>query len=107
MNTARIRQLNDAFRQSFTGGQVYLTSGINALEESQKAQVLEAVRTFRNFDEGNDPHHEHDFGAIEVQDTRVFFKIDYYDADMRHLSEDAADPKCTKRVMTIMLAEEY
>ena len=37
----------------------------------------------------------------------IFFKIDYYDADLLNLSPDPANPALTCRVMTIMLAEEY
>jgi Protein of unknown function (DUF3768) len=105
--TARIRELNDAFRRSFMGGRVVMTSGIDALPDGEKAQVLNAVRTFTDFDEGNDPHGEHDFGAIEIGAHRVFFKIDYYDVDMRFGSDDPSDPSRTTRVMTIMLASEY
>ena len=35
------------------------------------------------------------------------FKIDYYDAGMRGHSPDAAESTLTRRVLTIMLAEEY
>jgi hypothetical protein len=37
----------------------------------------------------------------------IFFKIDYYDETLSVHSPDAADPAVTKRVITIMLAEEY
>ena len=103
----RIRALNDAFRQSFNGGQVYLTSGVAALEPTAKARLLEAVRTFTDFDEGNDPHGEHDFANIEVDGENYFFKIDYYDIDIRYLADDPSDPQHTRRVMTIMCAAEY
>jgi DNA-directed RNA polymerase subunit RPC12/RpoP len=103
----RIKVLNDNFRRTFTGGQVYLTTGVAALEARKKAQVLEAVRKFSLFDEGNDPHGEHDFASIEVDGENYFFKIDYYDTDIRYLSDDPSDPSCTKRIMTIMLASEY
>ena len=104
---ARIRQLNDTFRNRFNGGQVYLTSGIAAFDPTLKAQVLEAVRTFKAFDQGNDPHGEHDFGAMDVSGQRVLFKIDYYDFDLRYLSDDPSDPSKTRRIMTIMLVDEY
>jgi hypothetical protein len=55
----------------------------------------------------NDPHEEHDFGAFEVEGHKIFFKIDYYDATLTCHSPDASDPAVTKRVITIMLAEEY
>src|SRR5712691_10970575 len=103
----RIRKLNDAFRNSFSGGQVYLSSGVAALDPPAKAKLLEAVRTFTDFDEGNDPHGEHDFASIEVDGANYFFKIDYYDTDIRYLSDDPSDPAITRRVMTIMLASEY
>jgi Protein of unknown function (DUF3768) len=59
------------------------------------------------FIEDNDPHGEHDFGSFEIEGRKLFFKIDYYDKDMRFGSEDPSDPSKTARVLTLMLAEEY
>jgi hypothetical protein len=55
----------------------------------------------------NDPYGEHDFGALTVEDRKIFFKIDYYDRALAGGSPDPADPRVTTRVLTIMLAEEY
>lgn len=104
---ARIRELNDAFRMTFTGGRVMLTAGVNALDELDKAAVLEKVRTFAAFDNGNDPHREHDFVSIEHGGEKYFAKLDYYALDLASGSEDPADPAQTVRVMTIMRADEY
>ena len=65
------------------------------------------MRAFDTFTSDNDPYGEHDFGTIEWRGTRLFWKIDCYDPDMRFGSSDPADPSVTARVLTIMLAEEY
>ena len=102
-----IRTLNDKFRQTLTGGTVLFTAGLMALGDGTQARVLAAVQAFDAFDEGNDPWAEHDFGALEIDDERMIFKIDYYDLTRAMHSEDPADPTKTERVMTIMLAIEY
>jgi Protein of unknown function (DUF3768) len=106
-NVRRIREFNDAFRTTFTGGLVVVTSGVDGLPADIKARVLHRVRTFREFTDDNDPHREHDFCAFFVAGNRYFGKIDYYDRDMRFGSEDPADPEKTTRVLTIMRADEY
>jgi hypothetical protein len=104
---ARVRDLNDAFRKTFAGGRVLMTAGVNALPETDKATVLEKVRTFDNFNRDNDPHGEHDFVDIEHAGETYFGKLDYYAPDMDGGSEDPADPTKTVRVLTIMRADEY
>jgi hypothetical protein len=105
--TARIRRLNDVLRTTFTGGKVVMTDGVAALRENDLAQLLANVRSFDEFTNDNDPHGEHDFGAIEDDGVRYFWKIDTYDRDMSAHSPDPTDPRVTTRVLTIMLAEEY
>jgi hypothetical protein len=104
---ARIRQLNDAFRRTFSGGRVTLTSGVDALPVLMKARALQLVRVFDYFNEDNDPHGEHDFGSFELANFTFFWKIDYYDRACQFGSEDPANPVKTTRVLTIMLAREY
>jgi hypothetical protein len=103
----RIRQLNDSFRKSFIGGQVFFTEGVRALGPDFESACIEKVQKHRRFPEGNDPYGEHDFGSFEVQHRKCFWKIDYYDAQMKWGSEDPSDPAQTTRVLTILLAEEY
>ena len=107
MSAERIRELNDRFRTTMTGGRMLMTAGVNALPSDVKAMVIRRVATFSEFTADNDPHEEHDFGNFELAGRKFFFKIDYFDANMEFGSEDPADPAKTTRVLTIMLAEEY
>lgn len=103
----RIRELNDIFRQTFNGGRVMLTREVNDLEAASKAKLLAEVRSFKRFDRSNDPHGEHDFGAIDQDGARFFWKIDYYDLAMNQGSVDPANAEATMRVLTIMHSNEY
>ena len=102
-----IRRLNDELRCSQTGGQVMLTAGLVAVFEKNLAAVVQRVVAFNDFTEDNDPYGEHDFGSFEFDGQTINWKIDYYALDMQHGSEDPANAAITKRVLTILLAEEY
>ncbi|MQW86003.1 DUF3768 domain-containing protein [Sinorhizobium saheli] len=104
---ARIRTLNDVLRTTWLTGKVLMTEGIRNLPDQTRSRVAEAIQSFDTFTPDNDPHGEHDFGAVTVAGHKVFWKIDYYAPDMVHGSEDPANPEVTMRVLTIMLAEEY
>jgi hypothetical protein len=106
--TAKIRELNDAFRTAFPGqGGVFVTAGIAALPPDEQAEIMRRVHAFVAFTPDNDPHGEHDFGSFEHAGKTIFWKIDCYDRDLNFGSPDAADPNVTTRVLTILLAEEY
>lgn len=102
-----IAALNDRLRQTFTGGRVMTTSGVNELSDNTRARLFAAVQSFNNFDPGNDPYGEHDFGKLVIGGQDFFWKIDYYDHTLNSGSENPADPGITTRVLTIMLAREY
>ena len=106
-HTTKVRTLNDAFRRTLTGGALVVTAGVVALGAKLQQRVISAVRTFDCFDHDNDSWGEHDFGSLDVDGTRVFFKFDYYDLQRAMHSPNPADPAVTERVLTIMLAEEY
>ena len=103
----RIRTLNDDFRRTFVGGLVVITAGVEALPADERKSLLAKVRAFDAFSEDNDPHREHDFGAVDEGGVRYFWKIDYYDRATEFGSPDPADPAVTTRVLTIMRADEY
>lgn len=86
---------------------VLMTAGVRALPPEDQLAIWAAVRDFRAFDTGNDPHGEHDFGSLSHDGHTIFFKIEYYDLALEAGSGDPADPSRTCRVLTLMLAEEY
>lgn len=103
----KIAILNDAFRSTFLSGTICVTAGLHLIGNEFVKAALLAVREFDAFNEDNDPHQEHDFGSLTVQDRKLFWKIDYYDPSMVNGSEDPANAQITRRVLTVMLAEEY
>ena len=120
----RIARLNDLARRAMgVACTAVATVGFRSLPEADQSCVRELIETFDVFDEDNDPHGERDFGTIyqladgrwtterprlrEDERERVFWKLDYYDREMRSASDDAANPAVTRRVLTIMLSDEY
>ena len=122
--TVRIARLNDHARRAMgLACTAVATAGFRSLSEDNQSCVRELIETYDAFTEDNDPHGERDFGTIyqrvcgswtterprsqEDERERVFWKLDYYNRDMRFASENAADPAQTRRVLTIMLSDEY
>jgi len=107
--TDRIRALNDDLRQNISRGRGHalMTAGIAALGAEAVARIVKTIEVYDDFCHANDPHQEHDFGSFEADGHTIFFKIDYFDKDLKYHSPDPADPTVTARVITIMLAEEY
>jgi hypothetical protein len=107
--TKQIAALNDQLRCTFDRrlGIVQATASVSA--SPHRECVFDAVKQydFATADPGNDPYLERDFGAVTVRGQKYFFKIDYYDANLEYGSEDPSDPNKTRRVLTIMRAEEY
>ena len=121
---AHIARLNDLARRAMgVACTAVATVGFRSLPEADQSSLRELVETFDAFDEDNDPHGERDFGAVyqltdgrwtterprarDDERERVFWKLDYFDRDLRFGSEDAANPAITRRVLTIMLSDEY
>ncbi len=107
-SSGQIAKLNDAIRAAgpFSGGWM-LTDGILAQGPAFITRAIARVCAFNAFTPDNDPHGEHDFGAFSLEGQRLFWKIDYYDRALESGSSDPADAECTRRILTLMLAEEY
>ena len=116
-----IGRLNDLARMAMgLACTAVATPGFRALPQKDQSRVRELIETFDAFTPDNDPNGERDYGAIyQASDGRwttarpnraretVFWKIDYFDRELKWWSEDPANPAITRRLLTIMLAEEY
>ena len=66
------------------------------------------IARHETFGPEDDPEGRHDFGAVDVQGERVWFKIDLYaDEAMEWGSERPEDPALTYRVLTVMLPSDW
>lgn len=102
-----IKELNDQFRSNLLKNGLNLTQSVSSLEKDKLIELIKLVEDFNDFTEDNDPYEEHDFGSIEFKGTTYFWKFDYYDLNLEGGSEDPSDPNITKRVLTLMEADEY
>ena len=98
----KIAEQNDRFRGMALD--VVITSGVRDTLPDL-VELLRAVEQFDSFTEDNDPYGEHDFGSLVWYGEKVFWKIDYYDRELKY-GRDPLEPDC-RRVMTVMLASEY
>ncbi len=119
--TEQIARLNDRARQAMgLACRAVATEGFRALPSAEQSAVRELIETYDAFTPDKNPHAERDFGAIfQASDgswttarpkeatRKAFWKIDYYDPSLQWGSEDPTNPAVTRRVLTIMLAEEY
>ncbi len=107
--TKKIATLNDELRTTFSmsKGRVVTTPGVGNLPIEDQIKIYSLVKSFDGFSPENDPYGERDFGKVEHNGQKVFWKIDYYDRNQQCHSGDAADPDKTVRVLTVMMAHEY
>jgi hypothetical protein len=106
--TTKVAGLNDRFRKGDrTLGKHTASVLVNALTSEQQQELTRRVRVFNDFNEGNDVYGEHDFGSVEMDGEKYFWKIDYFDSEFEYGSEDPSDPALTQRLLTIMHSSEY
>lgn len=122
VRTKQIRELNDKFRTEISEtGRAVFTQAIANLGWVDTQIILNRIILFGTdtpihpndvFTDNNDPHGEHDFGSFEHWSResgfiRIFWKIDYYDENYQYGSENPMNEKETRRVLTIMRADEH
>ena len=113
---AIIAAQNDAFRKSIMffndtedtpKGQFVMTSGVSAMGPDARLSATRQVAAFAAFTPDNDPYGWHEFGAVEVFGTTIWFKVDLYDVNYEMGSDAPTDPEQTRRVLTLLLPSEY
>ena len=115
-----IAEQNDAFRRALgfaalwrgqhLKGRTVATPGFLAIPERTQAALMNAVITFTDWTEDNDPYEDHSFGRVEAHGTAIFWKIDLYDTDYTFgatMPECATDPEQVRRVLTLYLPSEH
>ena len=95
-----IAQRNDAFRKGET---MSVSQGVFNLHDV--LGLIRAVRDYTDFSEDNDPYGEHDFGSLDWEGHKIFWKIDYYDPAFEGWADPLSDE--VERVLTVYLAEEH
>ena len=111
----RIAEQNDWFRKKYAEdgvsatehGKHIMTRGCFTLPMEKQLELIKLVQGFDKFTEDNDPYGQHDFGSVDMDDTKYFWKIDYYDTEYKYGSPAANDPSVTRRILTIMRSDEY
>ena len=112
MNIDKVAKLNDFLRGYILTAtpvkdKIVITEGVSKLDKQIQKKVFQKVKNYKDFDEDNNRFGERDFGAFGVNCMDFFWKISYYDNNMKYHSEDKSDPEKTTRVLTIMRSEEW
>lgn len=116
---ASIAAQNDHFRALIPAptryGRFLITPGLNELADAGARggapgaldrALFDQIRSHADWDRGDDPYGEHDFGAFTYAGMKCLWKIDYFEnAHCQYGALPAEGP--VFRVMTVMLAEEY
>jgi hypothetical protein len=120
--TDHIRRLNDLARTQpqivnatwvITNGVRHLLSGDDdspagiVLARDRVMALRHAVASYSDWSDGTDPYGEHDFGAFLLFGERLYFKVDYYHPEHDTVAPVPSNVELCRRVLTIMLAEEY
>lgn len=103
---AAVAQLNDEHR-AYPGPGWVLSAGVEALGAERRAAITLAIKAYDAFGVDADPIGERSFGAFEAAGRRLVWVIEYYDLNYQHGSPNPGDPRVTRRLLKVMLAEEY
>jgi hypothetical protein len=110
--TAETARLNDLARTDphRVNATWHTTKGVADLMEGgqdRRRELQEAIAGFSAFDPGDNPYGERDFGALTLWGQRLCWKIDYFAPEGEELSPAEWSVELTRRVLTVMLVDEY
>ena len=90
-------------------GLIVMTQTLAAMDPILVHKARVAIGRLDVFEPDNDPDGFHDFGAVEIDDQKIWFKINLYEAgsDKRYGAERPDNPVTTERVMTLMLPSDW
>mgnify|MGYP001412358682 CR=1 FL=1 len=120
---AEIAALNDAARAGslvtsktvFTRALADILAGEDPDPDTRQLNLMMGQRALRRLinetpiGPGNDPHGERDFGVVEHQSHKIFWKVDVYANDGMFVwgSEVPWDAQQSFRIVTVMLASDW
>lgn len=99
---AKIIELNDQLRTTFSGGRVQMTLGVYDLDARLRGRALYAMSRYKNFDDES----EHNAGVFIFAGFSFEWRIEYRAKDETGSSPDPADPDRTLRVLTLSVAAD-
>ena len=73
--SARIRELNDTFRKTFTGGKLVMSASVSALPEKVKGSALVSARGVRRFHTGKRPARRARFLQLRALQPHLLLEV--------------------------------
>jgi hypothetical protein len=99
---AKITELNDQLRTTFSGGRVQMTRSVYDLDDRLRGRALSVLACFNKFHADS----EHDCGTLIFAGYAFEWRIEYRRADGTGVSPDPADPEKTLRVLTLYATDD-
>jgi len=99
--------LNDAFRLAFTSSELYCSPDFLKIDHNAHSAIFKRVRGYRNFNEDNDPSHDHSRGFFEYEGVDYVWEIVYLTPDGNDLSANYLNLDLTCRCMMITTQDEW
>lgn len=109
-----IAEANDAFRttiftpnRSRPKGVLVVTDRVGERGPDFLEAAVSAVAAFDRFNDECSASDEHNFGRLEVEGVPLVWQISLRDKTFSDYSPDPDDLEQTRRILLLMLAEEY